>query len=175
MRADAFGGALEAHPLVVEAAYHVVNDLSRYARNGAFVTSLVRTPEDQSRLNRIRQYRWWTTPRSKHLMGGLAVDIGFVGRRASMTTLAKKAEQVLIRRLGKEKAALLRVVREARCLHIEIDSRTGREILEERANALANLGIAPYDEAFPVPLLRAYTPEKLFLTRPREKVVAALP
>ncbi len=175
VRSSAFGGAIEAHPLVVEAAYHLVNDLSRYARNGAFVTSLVRTPEDQTRLNRIRRYRWWTTPRSKHLMGGLAVDIGFVGRRASMTALAKKAERVLIRRLGKEKAKLLRVVRESRCLHIEIDSTNGRAIIEERANALANMGIAPYDHVFPVPELKTYTPERLFLTRPREKVVAALP
>lgn len=175
VRSTAFGGAIEANPLIVEAAYHLVNDLSRYARNGAFVTSLVRTPEDQKRLNRIRRYRWWTTPRSKHLMGGLAVDIGFVGRRASMTTLARKAEQVLVRRLGKEKAGLLRVVKEARCLHIEIDSIAGRHILEERAGALANMGIAPYDDVFPVPQLKTYTPERLFLRRPKEKVIAALP
>ena len=68
----------------------------------------------------LRRYRYWTIQRSKHLLG-YAADIGFYRRRKSMYRLHAKAEQILRERLGEERFEKLRVVRESRCLHIELN------------------------------------------------------
>ncbi|MCP4501832.1 MAG: M15 family metallopeptidase [Deltaproteobacteria bacterium] len=163
---------IDAHPLVVEAAYLLATELSPYTREGALVTSLVRSPEDQWRLMENRRYRWWTTNRSKHLMG-MAADIGFVRRWVSMKKLAVLAENLLNARLG-EKAKVLRVVSEAHCLHIEIDTRKGRAILEARAQELENLGIARRDNSHPVPQLSAYRLERQYMRSPEKMLLATL-
>lgn len=171
VRARAFDH-IDAHPLVVEAAYLLATELSPYTREGAFVTSLVRSPEDQWRLMENRRYRWWTTNRSKHLMG-MAADIGFVRRRVSMKKMAVLAEELLKERLGPQ-ADVLRVVLEARCLHIEIDTRKGRSILEARAQELENLGIARRDNSHPVPQLSAYRLERHYMRTPQKMLLATL-
>jgi|GEM_PF-1908476 len=171
VRARAFD-RIDAHPLIVEAAYLLATELSPYTREGAFVTSLVRTPEDQFRLMGHRRYRWWATQRSKHLMG-MAADIGFVRRRVSMRKMAALAEALLQERLG-ERAQVLRVVREARCLHIEVDTRRGRAILEARAKELENLGIARREGRHPVPPLTSYRLERLYQNPPADRLVAVL-
>lgn len=154
-------GFVEAHPLVAEAAEILTRRLTPYAE-GVYVTSVARTPEDQRRLMKTQHTRGWAIPRSKHLMGGMAADIGFVARRVSTWRMRDVAEQILIQEMGPARASLVRVVREARCIHIEIDSRRGRELLKERMALLADLGVLHTlpDDKYPVPRLRHYVKER---------------
>lgn len=161
-------GSVEVHPLIQDAADILSKELGTYARK-VVVTSMARAPEDQRRLMRKRRYRGWAISRSKHLMG-LALDLGFVGRRSSMWRIRDKAEQILVDKLGPETAGLLRVVRESRCIHVEIDTRKGRDIIEARKTELADIGALTSDETgrHPVPKLRQYVPEQVWMKAPRD-------
>ena len=159
-------GHLQADPLIVEAAWIVSRGLEGAAQ-GVFVTSLARTPEDQRRLMRRRDTRWWATERSKHLMGGLAADIGFVGRKRSMRWLRDRAEQLLQQGLGAKVAKQIRVVKEAHCLHLELSSATARERIQARKDALINLGIVRRSSQTLVPSLRDYISEHSYRDRVR--------
>lgn len=173
-RLATYGGWLEPHPLIEEAVLALVEGLSPLAE-GVFVTSLSRAPADQRRLMQQSRYRGWTISRSKHLLGGFAADIGFVDKRASMRRLEAEAERVLQERLGAERAGLLRVVREARCIHVEISSITGRHLIERRTEAMLRWGILRRPpEGHPVPSLTDYVPERQWLATPK-KPLAALP
>ncbi len=168
VRIDTYDERLNPHPVIEEAAAILVEGLKPHAA-GVFLTSLSRAPDEQRELMRKRRYRFWAIERSKHLMGGFAADIGFVRRRASMAKLRELAEGLLRERMGESKAALVRVVAESRCLHIEIDSRTGREDIEARANVMHRWGILknlPGDEN-PVPHLKDYVSEADWTKRPK--------
>ena len=161
-------GILKPHPLIVEAADILSSALRPYA-DKVFVTSLARSPEDQRRLMSHEHYREWTSHRSKHLMGGLAVDIGFVKPYVNMMTMYARAESILRWRLPLSQNAKLRVVAEANCLHIEIDTIQGREIIEERRTDMERMGIvAPKYRRHPVPLLKEYISERNWMNRPRD-------
>lgn len=166
-------GSLRTHPLVEEAAEILATELMKHAE-GVYVTSAARAPEDQRRLMRQRRYRSWTTPRSKHLLGGLAVDIGFVGRHIPMNRMRDVAQDALEHVMGPERAAVLRVVKESRCLHIEIDTWKGKDLVDERVEQMVRLGIleAPPWGPHPVPKLRDYVPERVWLRRPSKTLVA---
>lgn len=153
---------VETHPLIIRAA-DILSDQLRPWAEGVYITSLSRSPEDQFRLMRERRTRRWATQRSKHL-AGLAVDVGFVGRRTSTWKLRDKAQAILEQELGLEAASLLRVVRERHCIHVEIDTYKGRDIIVERARHLENLGIVEeHPEArHPVPELSHYVPEGIW-------------
>jgi hypothetical protein len=172
VRDSTYGGLVKSHPLVAEAALILSEELSPYAQ-GVYVTSLTRAPEDQRRLMKTRRYRYWTIQRSKHLLG-YAADIGFYRRRKSMRRLHAKSEAILMERLGPEKFSKLRVVRESRCIHVELNTATGREEIQERTALLAAMGII--DEApkgwYPIPELRSYVPENVWLRRPRDLLEA---
>jgi len=161
-------GSVEVHPLIQDAADILSKELTRYAGR-VVVTSMARAPEDQRRLMRKGRYRGWAIPRSKHLMG-LALDLGFSGRRASMWRLSHKAEEILNEKLGPETASLLRVVPEATCIHVEIDTRAGRDIIEARRAELADVGaLTTADTGFhPVPNLGQYVPEEVWEQAPRD-------
>jgi hypothetical protein len=164
-------GILEPHPLIASAADILSSALRPYA-DKVYVTSMARSPEDQRRLMSHEQYREWTSHRSKHLMGGLAVDIGFVKPYVNMMSMYARAESILRWRLPFSKNAKLRVVAEANCLHIEIDTIQGREIIEERRQIMERLGILdPKVRRHPVPLLREYAAERIWLSRPRDLLV----
>jgi hypothetical protein len=143
---------------------------------GVYVTSLSRGPADQRRLMSRRQYRYWAIDRSKHLLGGFAADIGFVRRRTSMWKLRQLAEDMIYAELGEEKAKKLRVVRESRCIHIEIDTFEGREDIQQRAHAMWRWGIlrSPPEGPNPVPALSDYVPERHWRTLPK-RTLQALP
>jgi hypothetical protein len=176
VRTQTYDEKLRPHPLIEEAVSVVLDGLRPYAR-GVYVTSLSRAPEDQRRLMKRRRYRYWTIQRSKHLLGGFAADIGFVRRRTSMWKLRDKAEELILANLGEEKAKKLRVVRESRCIHIEIDTREGREDIEQRAQAMWRWGILaspPPDGPNPVPSLSDYVPERHWRKAPR-RMLQALP
>jgi hypothetical protein len=173
VRAATYDDWLLPHPLIEEAAAALVEGLTPYAR-GVFVTSVARAPNEQLKLMKDRRFRSWAVDRSKHLLGGYAADIGFVQRRQPMWKLRTLAERELHERLGPQKAKLLRVVSEARCLHIEIDSHHGRELIEARVNALVHWGILkakPTDQN-PVPHLKDYVPEDDWRQRPRRPLEA---
>lgn len=174
VRIETYDERLRPHPVIEEAAALLVEGLAPYAE-GVYLTSLSRAPDEQRELMRSRPYRFWAIERSKHLMGGFAADIGFVGRRASMAKIRDAAEAMLHERMGTEKARLLRVVAEARCIHIEIDSRTGREDIEARANAMHRWGIvkSPPDGENPVPHIKDYVPEEHWTKRPRHPLLPA--
>jgi hypothetical protein len=168
VRTETYDDRLEPHPLIQEALPIVTEELAPYAKR-VFVTSLARTPEDQLRLMSKRRYRYWTTARSKHLLGGFAADIGFVRRKTNMWKLRAIAERVLKERLGEEKAKKLRVVRERRCLHIEIDTQFGREDIEQRVDALYRWKMI-HDKPEgpnPVPALEDYVLENRWRTMPK--------
>lgn len=167
VRTDTYDERLQPHPVIEEAAAILVEGLKPHAA-GVYLTSLSRAPDEQRELLRKRHYRFWAIERSKHLMGGFAADIGFVRRRATMNKLRDLAEALLKERMG-DKAQLVRVVAEARCLHIEIDSQTGREDIEARANAMHRWGILknPPDTANPVPHLKDYVTEDAWSRRPK--------
>jgi hypothetical protein len=160
VQTEAFGG-VEAHPLIAKAGEILTRRLSPWAY-GLYVTSVARSPDDQRRLMRERRTRGWAIPRSKHLMAGMAVDIGFIHRRVSSWRLRDKAEQVLREELTEEELSKLRVVREIRCVHVEIDTWRGREDLEERMQLLADIGALRSlpDDGYPVPRLSDYATDE---------------
>lgn len=154
---------VETHPLILEAADILTDKLRPYA-TGVYITSFARSPEDQKRLLKERRSRYWATQRSKHL-AGLAADIGFVKRRVSTYKMRDLAEATLKRLLTEEKFNLLRIVRESHCIHIEIDTRNGKEIILKRRRELENLGIVEKSpeskkRTHPVPSLDAYISEE---------------
>jgi hypothetical protein len=173
VRTETYDDRLAPHPLIEEAVAVLTEELRPYAR-GVYVTSLARAPEDQMRLKSERRYRYWTTDRSKHLLGGFAADIGFVRRKTNMWKLRAIAERALVEKLGEEKAKKLRVVRESRCIHVEIDTVHGREDIERRVDALfrwkmiRDKPVGPN----PVPSLEDYIPERTWMTVPRNTLVA---
>jgi hypothetical protein len=175
VRTETYDGRLKPHPLIEEAAAILVEELRPYAK-AVYVTSLVRGPEDQLRLMKKRRYRYWTTKRSKHLLGGFAADIGFVRRKTNMWKMRAKAEKILIEKMGEERAKMVRVVRESRCIHIEIDSQYGREDIRARAKLLHEWGIVHEfpDGWNPVPPLDSYVLERDWVRGPRD-VVEAVP
>lgn len=167
-------GTVKPHPLIEEAGEILTRRLRPHA-SGLYVTSLTRTPEDQRRLMRAQHTRGWAIHRSKHLMG-MAIDIGFVTRQVSTWKLRDHAEAILVEELGEEAAGMLRVVREKRCIHVEIDTWKGRELLRERVELLEALGVlkrSPEDN-YPVPRLRDYVTEEQW-TQVRGRVTVALP
>lgn len=168
VRIDTYDERLKPHPVIEEAAAILVDGLAPFA-GGVYLTSLSRAPDEQRELMRSRPYRFWAIERSKHLMGGFAADIGFVRRRTPMGKIRDHAEALLKERMGEEKARLVRVVAEARCIHIEIDSRTGREDIEARANVMHRWGIvkSPPDDENPVPHIKDYVPEAHWTKRPK--------
>jgi hypothetical protein len=168
VRIDTYDERLQPHPVIEEAAAILVDGLKPWAA-GVYLTSLSRAPDEQRELMRKRPYRFWAIERSKHLMGGFAADLGFVRRRTSMAKLRDLAEALLRERMGEEKARLVRVVAESRCIHIEIDSRTGREDIEARANVMHRWGIvkSPPDDENPVPHIKDYVPEAHWTKRPK--------
>lgn len=173
VRATTYDDWLAPHPLIEEAAAALVDGLAPYA-GGVYITSVSRAPEEQRQLMREGRSRFWAVNRSKHLLGGFAADVAFVRRRLPMWRLRLIAERELEARLGPEKAKLLRVVSEARCLHVEIDSRNGRELIEARVNALKHWGILkskPADRN-PVPHLDDYVSEDAWRLRPRRPLEA---
>lgn len=160
VQTEAFGG-VEPHPLIAKVGEILTRRLSPWAY-GLYVTSVARSPDDQRRLMRERRTRGWAIPRSKHLMAGMAVDIGFIHRRVSSWRLRDKAEQVLREELTEEELGKLRVVREIRCVHVEIDTWHGREDLAERMQLLADIGALRSlpDDGYPVPRLSDYATEE---------------
>lgn len=172
VRTATYGGWLEPHPLIEEATLALVQGLSPFA-DGIYVTSLSRAPADQRRLMRESRYRGWTVKRSKHLLGGFAVDLGFVNRKVGMRKLEAEANQVLREQLGPEKARLLRVVREAFCIHIEISSVTGRHLIQQRTEAMVRWGILKRQpDQHVVPSLWDYVPEQQWLAIPKNPLLA---
>jgi len=170
-RRATYGGAVKPHPLVARAAMILTHELARYA-GGVFITSLNRAPEDQKRLMKERRYRYWTINRSKHLMG-YAVDIGFYERHHTMTSLHFRAQYVLRKHLGDDDYSRLRVVQEARCLHIELNTKEAREEIKDRTASLLRHGIlAQAPEKHIVPSLDDYVPEDEWLRTPRDLLVA---
>lgn len=169
VRTQTYDARLRPHPLIAEALPIVTEALAPYAKR-VYVTSLARAPEDQMRLMSKRRYRYWTTDRSKHLLGGFAADIGFVRRRTNMWKLRRLAEEAIVEQLGEERAKKLRVVRESRCLHIEIDTVNGREDIEKRVDALYrwNMIHEKPEGPNPVPALDNYIPERRWRTMPRD-------
>ena len=172
VRFETYGGLIKPHPLVVEAALILSEELAPYAR-GVYVTSLARAPKDQKRLMRARRYRYWTVQRSKHLLG-FAADIGFYQRRKSMTQLHRLAEDILRERLGEEDFQRLRVVRESRCIHVELHTWSGRGEIADRVAALSSIGILEEEppNSYPIPSLGDYVSEREFLRRPRDTLEA---
>jgi hypothetical protein len=166
VRTETYGDRLAPHPLIEEAVAVVVEELGPYAK-GVFVTSLSRAPEDQMRLMSKRRYRYWTTSRSKHLLGGFAADIGFVRRTTNMWKLRRLAENAILEKLGEEKAKKLRVVRESRCIHIEIDTQGGREDIERRVEALVRWKMIQVKPEGPNPV-----PERRWHHMPRNWLTA---
>lgn len=159
VRRKSYGGEVRAHPLVVKAGFLAVRALSREAR-GVYISSLVRSPDQQRRLLRHPRLGRWAAKRSKHVLGGLAVDIAFVGRRRSMAALGKEVRRALRRELG-EQARMLRVVVERYCLHIELDSKhpVARREIEDRKRALVRAGILQRSRPGVVPSVYDYRPE----------------
>lgn len=174
VRLSTYDDRLTPHPLIAEATATLLEGLSPYAGR-VVLTSLSRAPREQRSLLRQRRYRAFAVPRSKHLMGGFAADVGFVARRVPMWRMRQLAEELLEDRLGIEKARLLRVVAETRCLHLELDSITAREELEVRARNLHRWGIvkAPPAEDNPVPAVTDYVPEAVWRRRPRGRMLLA--
>jgi len=171
VKESTYGGAVSSHPLVARAAMILTRELNPYA-GGVFITSLTRAPHDQHRLKKARRYRRWTIDRSKHLMG-LAVDVGFYRRHITMSALHYRAKYVLRKHLGDVDYNRLRVVREARCLHVELNTKNAREEIEDRSAALLSAGIllqAPTKHI--VPSLKDYVPEDLWLRTPRNRLIA---
>jgi hypothetical protein len=156
VQTEAFGG-VEPHPLIAKAAEILTRRLSPWAY-GLYVTSVARSPDDQRRLMRERRTRGWAIPRSKHLMAGMAVDIGFIHRRVYSCRLRDNADQVIREELTPEELSKLRVVREIRCVHVEIDTWRGRDDLQERMQLLADIGALRSlpDDGYPVPRLSDY-------------------
>ncbi|MFZ9887661.1 MAG: hypothetical protein ACO3JL_09165 [Myxococcota bacterium] len=174
VRLSTYDARLTPHPLIEEASAALLEGLTPYAAR-VVLTSLSRAPREQRSLLRQRRYRAFAVPRSKHLMGGFAADVGFVARRVPMARMRQLAEEVLEESLGIEKARLLRVVAETRCLHLELDSVTAREELEVRARNLHRWGIvkAPPDGDNPVPAVTDYVPEAVWRRRPRGRMLLA--
>lgn len=162
---------IETHPLIIEAADILTDRLRPYAK-GVYVTSFTRSPEDQKRLLKEKRSKYWATQRSKHL-SGLAADVGFVKRRVSTHRMRDIAEKILKEELPPAQFELLRIVRESYCIHVEIDTRKGRDIIVQRKEEMENLGIVKLSTAeakYPVPKLgdyvneRAWTETRNFLT-----------
>lgn len=159
VRRSAYSGEARAHPLVVKAGFIAVRALGSEAR-AVYVSSLVRTPSQQRRLLRSARLGRWAAQRSKHLLGGLAVDIAFVGRKRSMAALGKLTRNALRRELGAQ-ASLLRVVVERYCLHIELNQKNpvARRIIETRKRELLRKGILARAEPGLVPRVSDYRTE----------------
>ncbi|MEO1228740.1 MAG: hypothetical protein AAFZ18_07545 [Myxococcota bacterium] len=159
VRRSAYSGAAQAHPLVVKAGFLAVRELGSQAR-AVYISSLVRTPSQQRRLLRSERLGRWAAQRSKHLLGGLAVDIAFVGRKRSMAALGQQVRRALERELGSQ-ASLLRVVVERYCLHIELTQRNpvARRIIEERKRELYRKGILARIEPGVIPRVSDYRTE----------------
>ena len=163
VRASSYRGRVRLHPLVAKAAYLLATELTDSA-DGVFVTSLVRSPEDQHRLRRQRRTRHWAVQRSKHMMG-LAADIAFVERHVSISRLRDHAEALLQIALG-EQARRLRVVKESHCIHIEI--KTHDPDVRTTVSRLYKEGVLRrVSRRHPVPAYRQYEKERVFNRRPR--------
>lgn len=165
-RLHTYGARVTVSPLIAEAALSLLDALAPYARE-VWVTSVARAPHDQRRLLRAAATRDQAIARSKHLLGGLAVDLGFVGRKTSLARLGEIAAEALQTKLGPDRAHLLRVVVEPRCLHVEIATDTGRALIDARVRHLWRQGVLRrLPEGHPVPEVRDYIPEHRFVPRP---------
>lgn len=135
-RVSSYDGVVKAHPLIIKASFFLARGLKDDARL-AYVSSMVRTPDQQRRLLKHPILKRVAIKRSKHVLGGLAVDMAFIGRKHEMQQMGRRARRILRRELGGQ-AAWLRVAVEPYCLHIEIDQRhpVGRRIIERRKREL---------------------------------------
>lgn len=165
VRRESYRGAVRAHPLIVKAGFLAVRALTPEAR-GVYISSLVRSPDQQRRLLRHPVFGRWAARRSKHVLGGLAVDVAFVRPRRSMAQMGRAVRRALRRELGEE-ARLLRVVVERHCLHIELDSKhpVARRAIEQRKQELLQAGILKRSKPGLVPTVNDYLGESEWRSR----------
>lgn len=164
VRTESYNGELKAHPLVVKAGFALVKGLAPYSRI-PYVSSLVRTASHQKKLLQHPILKSQATKRSMHVLGGLAVDVAFIGRKISMQDMGKHARSVLTSALGKEQANLLNIIIEPYCLHIELNKKNpvSARMIEKRKEKLVRLNILGSNQAGVVPHVNDYVTEKKWL------------
>ena len=159
VKTESYQGKIEAHALIVKAGFALVKGLQAYAKI-PYVSSLVRTEDQQRKLLRHPILKSQASRRSMHL-GGMAVDVAFIGRKIGMKRMSEHARSVLVQALGPSQADLLRIVKEPYCLHIELNRKhpVSAKMVEKRKAKLLELGILKRTKTGVVPHIDDYVSE----------------